>query len=608
MQTNNFKEIRCKQNGMDLTISYKFDSDLKNRQKNEQINGIFIVKQGSKIKEELSPHFKENKRKHFEKLQELIDNGTIINDVFQKDYTFTNLSELGAVCQKRSSNGQELFPEFSDNNIWALGVKEYGSKEPDRTDDFIQNGYWEYYGDKKSQKNDIKRVKPFDQVFLKSTSNEGKNGETGFMYIFATGIVQNVDINNKKLLIKWEKFNDKKKAIHTGYQSSIKRVEKRTNSELINFIFNSDELFFDKNEIQKSNTSNNVLEQVEGINLTNQEISNNIRKEGFLNSNTIFYGVPGCGKSYFVKSLLKAKNEQNKEIELDKKFYKRILFHPEYTYSDFIGQTMPVVNKETKEISYNFVPGPFTEILKDALNDKYNQYFLIIEEINRGNAPAIFGNIFQLLDRDNDGKSEYDIYDKTILEYLNKEKANTFESAYIPSNLTIFATMNTCDQNVFTLDTAFKRRWRMSRIKNDFNNGDDEFLNDEYKITFDNGNELIWKNFAIALNNDILKHCNDGMIAEDKLLGTHFIKKNELSNIQIFAEKIFMYLWNDVVKYNKEQLFNPKYITLDEIIDSFVKGKNVFNDGCEQISLLYKQFEKNEEINVNEENEIINEE
>ena len=126
-------------------------------------------------------------------------------------------------------------------------------------------------------------------------------------------------------------------------------------------------------------------------------------------------------------------------------------------------------------------------------------------------------------------------------------------------------------------------------------------------IVLDNGNEFIWKNFAIALNNDILKHCNDGMIAEDKLLGTHFVKENELKDIKIFAEKVFMYLWNDVVKYNKEQLFNPKYATLDEVIDAFIKGKNVFNDGCE-IGLLYKQFEENNEININEENEKIDEE
>lgn len=364
-----------------------------------------------------------------------------------------------------------------------------------------------------------------------------------------------------------------------------------------------------KKQYLNSNSYDNEKQQFEGIDIANQEISNNIKEKGFLNSNTIFYGVPGCGKSYFVKNLLKTKNEQNEEIELDKKFYKRILFHPEYTYSDFIGQIMPEFNKDTKEISYTFVPGPFTEILKDALKDNENQYFFIIEEINRGNAPAIFGNIFQLLDRDENGKSEYEIYDKTILEYLNnKSVGKTFESVYIPSNLTIFATMNTCDQNVFTLDTAFKRRWRMSRIKNDFKNINNEFLNDNHKIIFNNGKEIVWKDFAIAINKDILNRCNDGMIAEDKLLGTHFIKRNELENIQIFAEKIFMYLWNDVVKYNKEQLFNAKLNTLDDVIDTFIKGENVFNDGCEQISLLYK-LENNQESNETniEENEIINE-
>lgn len=294
--------------------------------------------------------------------------------------------------------------------------------------------------------------------------------------------------------------------------------------------------------------------------------------------NTIFYGVPGCGKSFYIKLLLK---------NLESKYYKRILFHPEYTYSDFIGQVLPVV--EGSSITYSFQAGPFVEILKDAISDKDNNYYLVIEEINRGNAPAIFGDVFQLLDRNDNNESEYGIYNKDILSKLD---AN-LQEIKIPKNLFILATMNTSDQNVFTLDTAFKRRWRMCRIKNEFDKINDMIIscgqeNNEIKYN--------WKDFAKRLNEDILKNCDDGTIAEDKQLGAYFIKNKEIEK-NVFAEKIFMYLWCDVVKYNKEQLFNiSKYNTLDKVIEGFVKGENVFSDNCTNLNEYYKEITSKVEV------------
>ena len=202
----------------------------------------------------------------------------------------------------------------------------------------------------------------------------------------------------------------------------------------------------------------------------NKKISKEIEEKGFLRQNVIFYGVPGCGKSHRINELLHLDDEAN---GLKKEYYKRILFHPEYSYSDFVGQLKPVVAGE--KITYDFTPGPFTKILRDAYSDTENNYFLIIEEINRGNAPAIFGDLFQLLDRKDSGVSEYSIDNQDILDYFNRESKNDksnvtaqivetikTDGIRVPKNLTIFATMNTCDQNVFTLDTAFKRRWRMA--------------------------------------------------------------------------------------------------------------------------------------------------
>lgn len=176
--------------------------------------------------------------------------------------------------------------------------------------------------------------------------------------------------------------------------------------------------------------------------------------------NVLLYGVPGSGKSWTIE------HEYCKPGSI----VERLVFHPDYTYSDFIGQILPAV-AEDGQVSYKFTPGPFTNILREAYNNPGKEYILIIEEINRGNAPAIFGEVFQLLDRkveirdiDDDGypigTSEYGITNMNIAEEMYGKDRKT-EKVRIPSNLSIIGTMNTSDQNVFTLDTAFQRRWDM---------------------------------------------------------------------------------------------------------------------------------------------------
>lgn len=341
-----------------------------------------------------------------------------------------------------------------------------------------------------------------------------------------------------------------------------------------------------------------------------QDMSSNEEIQDFLRQNVIFYGVPGCGKSYFIQNLLKVKDDDEKIIDMPRSYYKRILFHPEYSYSDFVGQLHPVT--EGGNITYSFVPGPFTEILLDAYKDREHDYFLIIEEINRGNAPAIFGDLFQLLDR-KDGVSEYSIDNKDILDYFERELEIARESkkddisamaqavetikregVRIPENLTIFATMNTCDQNVFTLDTAFKRRWRMSRIENKF----DSILS-TWKIRFENGKDVSWKDFAEKVNDAILNNCNDGTAAEDKQLGAFFVKEND-KNVRRFAEKVLLYLWDDVAKYDKSQLFDTNnYRTLDEVIEGFAKGENVFSPNCAKLQELYNNMKQSKQTDEN---------
>ncbi len=191
----------------------------------------------------------------------------------------------------------------------------------------------------------------------------------------------------------------------------------------------------------------NVAELGYEVEPSNAEVDSELYNE--VNAiNKIYFGAPGTGKSKYVD-----------DTYYDE-YAKRVTFHPEYTYNDFVGYIRPIVDGD--DLTYAFVPGTFTEILVEALSDPYNMYTLIIEELNRANTAGVFGDLFQLLDRKQDGSSEYrvnntDIY-KCIKDTIGNDYIYSDGSIGIPSNLNIIATMNTADQNVFVMDTAFKRR------------------------------------------------------------------------------------------------------------------------------------------------------
>lgn len=293
------------------------------------------------------------------------------------------------------------------------------------------------------------------------------------------------------------------------------------------------------------------------------EIDENLRVKG--GENIIFYGVPGSGKSHTIKT--KYPNNEYK--------FEKLVFHPDYSYSDFVGQIMPILTSEG--VTYDFVPGPFTSILKKAYNDPSGKYILVIDEINRGNAPAIFGEIFQLLDRDNDGNSNYDINNADIAKIVYG-KNNADKPIKIPSNLWIVATMNTSDQNVFTLDTAFQRRFSMQLIENKFDSlhsyKDDKILD----------TDVSWQIFCKAINEAITENSGEVSSMEDKRLGVYFVTKNELNDKKLFAYKVLKYLWDDVFKFDKSA-FNGSFKTLEAVITYFIDDKNsgenqfnIFND------------------------------
>lgn len=297
--------------------------------------------------------------------------------------------------------------------------------------------------------------------------------------------------------------------------------------------------------------------------ITNQGVdemiteSENVRVQRLTGAeNILLYGVPGAGKSHKIA----------KEYCSDSRRIERVVFHPDYTYSDFVGQILPRVVDD--KLRYVFTAGPFTKMLKKAWNDPGHHYYLIIEEINRGNAPAIFGEIFQLLDRKELGEYPEDVVGESVYGISNYDVANEVygdseHEVLIPSNMFVIATMNTADQNVFTLDTAFQRRWKMEHIPNKF-----VFEEGKHALDVIQGSAVNWGTFATVVNDVIMEINQDTSSSEDKRLGAYFVKTNELSQ-EIFAEKVLKYLWDDAFKMDKDAVFDSKFKSLDAIIETY---------------------------------------
>ncbi|GHR32671.1 hypothetical protein VN1258_02790 [Helicobacter pylori] len=318
-----------------------------------------------------------------------------------------------------------------------------------------------------------------------------------------------------------------------------------------------------------------VFSENETRSLSDNKIDENIRIDG--GKNIILYGVPGSGKSYTLQ----------RDYCNDNSVVEKIVFYPDYSYSDFVGQIMPSVD-DSGIVSYKFNPGPFTNILKKAYHNPQTKHVLVIDEINRGNAPAIFGEIFQLLDRlkhDKDGfkkgSSEYAINNTDIANIVHSDKN---ASIRIPSNLWIIATMNTSDQNVFTLDTAFQRRFSMQLIENSFENVDDDFKNMKILDT-----DITWQKFCTTINEKIAQN-NEGLSSmEDKRYGVYFVNIDDLKSKENFAYKVIKYLWDDVFKFDRNIIFDTiKFNTLEAIVKNFTEEKgrtqfDIFSDDVKEL-------------------------
>lgn len=292
----------------------------------------------------------------------------------------------------------------------------------------------------------------------------------------------------------------------------------------------------------------------------------------------MFYGAPGTGKSYSISSLIRHSYPSYNEYD-DNPYVFRTTIYRDYSYFDFIGNIMPVT-KDGK-ISYEFVPGIFTTALFAALRNQDSgiDVYLILEEMSRGDIASIFGDIFQLLDRDDTGKSMYGINNKSIYEYLILN--GVIKPGYkivIPKNLHIIGTVNTSDQNVNVIDTAFKRRFDfeyvgVEPIKSN-NNG---YVNN-FSINFTSDNQYEWVKLYQAINHVII---NDLGLSEDKQLGPFFLKDkdNDDLNRKQVANKLLHYLWQDVerVSYTSGSLFADGITSFSQLYYAFKKQENILS-------------------------------
>ena len=276
----------------------------------------------------------------------------------------------------------------------------------------------------------------------------------------------------------------------------------------------------------------------------------------------IFYGAPGTGKSHRIKE------DENVKVANEKNLVFRTTFHPDSDYSTFVGcykPTMrPVADKykavagKDEEITYSFVPQAFLQSYVAAWNNPEENVYLVIEEINRGNCAQIFGDLFQLLDRDCEGFSEYPIIaDKDLKKYLNGKDEEGKDvltnkdgikdgKLRLPKNLFIWATMNTSDQSLFPIDSAFKRRWDWVYMPIDT-------AKETWYIKIGES-YYSWTKFLDKVNDELLTD----ETAEDKHLGFYFCKATEKKNgtesgpnvitAETFVGKVLFYLWNDVFK------------------------------------------------------------
>jgi len=320
----------------------------------------------------------------------------------------------------------------------------------------------------------------------------------------------------------------------------------------------------------------------------------------------ILFGSPGTGKSYQIREIAK---EQLKIYFDDTNWSNTVktVFHPEYTYADFMGKLLPLT--QGNSVIYKFYPGYFLQVLGMAyralVDGNQENYLLVIDELNRGNAAAIFGTVFQLLDRNDNGWSSYEvgisemelvglleamelkttIHDGRI-EVQENSTRTTYEDFFkrraselaregnqagvwvfsllkqrqikIPQNLSIIATINTSDESIYYLDSAFKRRWNWEYVKAPVGRFGCSSVPDplrDIKLVIDDDDKGLWSHYIVGINEFIKQNCQVIRRIEDKQIGWWFIKPEDGKvDLRQVTDKLMFYLWDSVFARDKRPL------------------------------------------------------
>ena len=444
-----------------------------------------------------------------------------------------------------------------------------------------------------------------DESNIESDSQTKKSIEISFIKLFETYVNTNVDSilniapNTHNNIVSTSEINRLISRInYIEFNDLVKFMLESLASNVFNVILNIDKQDIDDFDIEKHISK----EELNDIEESQKDLDNEIR-------NKIIYGAPGTGKSHYINNFLHNKSSSKCMFKNDYLF-ERVTFHPSYTYGQFVGTYKPSpiyskdeANKTTSwygadkvkndnlmnpHIDYTLVAGPFLNMLCKALNNPKYKFLLIIEEMNRANAAAVFGDVFQLLDRDDDNNSRYSIkFNSDITNFLINNisydvdpKLFNKETGFIkiPENLFIWGTMNSADEGVSKMDSAFKRRWSFEYTDISPNSDDTTKLGRLailMPFLSDSANTedvyINWNKFRTKLN-DVIYEISPNL-AEDKYIGPFFLKDKELINSNIIKSKLLLYLKDDVLRHNSKELFTDSRFS--EIFKKFDK-ENIF--------------------------------
>lgn len=481
------------------------------------------------------------------------------------------------VGQQSSYNLPQEFIDYSLNNgvLVEDATIEYARKSSDGNAYRLADGY----------KLEIapgliwmlgKKYKDIDNFFLTS-KNEAKDGTSKFQLFRAV----------------YEKLSKSHEANHSSFDWFVELYDKNLvgNSLLLEVIPEERVLRLDveMNAVKGAIDAKVVEGETSGIDSVN---------DNFDIYQLIYYGVPGTGKSHGITKKIAETYPEYEDENSECPYVFRTTLHPEYSYYDFVGSIVPVVREnplsKEREISYDFSAGIFTKALCEAFKpeNENKKIFLVLEEMSRANVAAVFGDLFQLLDRNENGQSEYKIKNDVIASEVKKVANVDLSNIYIPNNLYIYGSVNTSDQNVFVMDNAFKRRFEfeyvgtkpaLDKLGNPLN---------EYVFYLDvDRYEIKWNDFYQRFNTYVTKILQ---LREDKQIGQFFIKfkrgedtkKVEEYNYRQICNKLLQYMWSDI--YLSSMAKSPLFDGVENYEDAYTKlskHKNIF---CED---FIREFE-----------------